>query len=234
MAKRKHHFWRKVRVGFRCLRILFLSLVLLILFLLVGFNIWGLPRFITSMIRDELRQQHFNIEFGRIRLSGFHHLIAENLRLSSVSSTNMPTVQIPRAEIILDTDALCHLQLQLRRLYIQKARMDLPAASKQAPDRILSITNIQTQLEFLPNDVWHLTDLQAEIRGAKTIASAYLTNVSRFGFSAQPGPKKEPNQWQRELIDMLDLIEHVQFQTERFISLDISGDAARPASFWVN
>jgi len=79
-AEVKHQFWRKVRVAFRWLRILFLSLVLVLLFLLAALNIWGVPRFVTSLIRNELQLQHIDIDIGKVRLSGFHHLIAENLR----------------------------------------------------------------------------------------------------------------------------------------------------------
>ncbi len=234
MAKVKNRFWRRARAGFRWLRIAFLSFVVLLLLLLVALNVWGIPGFITSKVRAQLREQHFNIEIGKIRLAGFHHLLAENLRLSSTTATDVPLVEIPRAEIILDTAALRHFQLQVRGVQIQKGRVDIPAGSELAPDRVLSVTNIQTQLEFLPEDVWQVSGFQAELRGVRATGSAYLTNISKLKLSSQFPSKTGPSQWQREVAEILNSIQEIHFETQPVISLDLSGDATRPATFWVN
>src|SRR4051812_13895721 len=108
MAKVKNRFWRRARAGFRWLRIAFLSFVLLLLLLLVALNVWGIPGFITSKARAHPRDQPLNTETGRMRLAVSPHLPAKTPRLASTTATNMSLVEIPRAEIILDTAALRH------------------------------------------------------------------------------------------------------------------------------
>lgn len=69
-------FWRVCRIGFRCLRILCLLVVLAAVCAFLWFNQIGVPDFVKRPVLAGLEAQGLKLEFSRLRWQWFRGLVA--------------------------------------------------------------------------------------------------------------------------------------------------------------
>jgi hypothetical protein len=227
MAEVKPFTWRKVRVAFRRVRIFCLVLLLLFFTAILWLNYVGVPAFVTEKVRAELKRQNFNLEFQKLRLSGFSQFVALNLSFSSTDTNLYPSLFLPRAELLLDKESLHQLKFRVRGLRVRGGRAVIPLSTNGTAPALL-VTNIQTELEFSRNDSWHLKEFEAEVLGAKTRASARISNASKLAWgTGKPGAKKT-TPWQPPLRDAVDFLKQFEFSGTPGVALEFYGDAAHP------
>jgi hypothetical protein len=107
--KRKAH---PLRVAFRRFRIVVLLLVTFVIGLLLWSNIYGVPGFVERAIRSEVQNRGIRLEFAKLRLKGFRHLVAREVRYQS-GPTNAPAFTAREAEFIVDYEQLKSGRLQV-------------------------------------------------------------------------------------------------------------------------
>lgn len=220
-AKKRHSAFRR---GFRWFRIALLTVVLAVALVALWSNYVRVPAFITSRIKDELRRHSVAAEFARLRLKGFRRLVAEDVRLSGIT-TNAPSIRIGEAEILLNYASLSNGQLDISGLRVDRARLTLPLLSPEGSASELTATNIQAEIQFLPNDTLRLSGFSAEMLGAKAAASGTLTNLSRLA-APSPAPPGQEKGWQEVLSEAVQIIRQLRFAETPRLSCTFSADAA--------
>src|SRR5688500_9402781 len=96
--KKAHH---PLRIAFRWCRIAVLLLVALVAAAFLWANIFGLPGWVTAEIQQELRQRGIHLEFAKLRLKGFRRIVARDVHLQSLASTNSPRFTVREAEFLV-------------------------------------------------------------------------------------------------------------------------------------
>ena len=96
----------------------------------------------------------------------------------------------------------------------------------------LSVTNIQSQLRFLPGDVWELDNFSANFAGAKLDLSGTLTNASAFrDWKTFHGRPEKPGRLEKRLRDLARTIDQIHFDKTPVLNVNIRGDARNFATF---
>ena len=156
-------FWRNCRIAFRCVRFAawFAALALIAAFLWC--NRIGLPGFLKARLVASLQEQGVKLEFSRLRLSLVHGFVADNVRAGQMAAGS-PAFAARSVQLQLDFPALLHRRWQLDGLVIRNGNFSLPLS----PTNALTLTNLQTELRFLPDDAWALDHFRAEMEQFKT------------------------------------------------------------------
>src|SRR5882757_9258141 len=148
-------FWRKCRIGFRCVRFTVWALVLVVIGTFLWFNRVGLPDFAKSRLVATLHERGVELEFSRMRLSLIRGLVAENVLVGSAGTNGNPTFTARQVQLELDFSALWHRRLELDGLMLRDGQFTLPLS----PTNALTLTNLQTELRFGNNDTWTLNQM---------------------------------------------------------------------------
>src|SRR4029078_7193583 len=74
-------------------------LVLIFVTLILWSNYVAVPEFIARPLRSELRKHNVALEFTQLRLAGFRRVVAEQLSITPVSSTNLSRIDLSQAEL---------------------------------------------------------------------------------------------------------------------------------------
>jgi hypothetical protein len=181
-------FWRVCRIGFRCLRILCLLVVLAAVCAFLWFNQIGVPDFVKRPVLAGLEAQGLKLEFSRLRWQWFRGLVAENISVSPVGAG--PHIAAAEAEVQLDHEALRDFHFVVTGVVLREGGLDWTVAPTNLPPRTLTVTNLSTALNFLPGDVWALPHLNATVQGIQLKFSAVLTNATAL--RKRPAKKDEP------------------------------------------
>ncbi|HTG44052.1 MAG TPA: AsmA-like C-terminal region-containing protein [Verrucomicrobiae bacterium] len=213
------------RLIFRGFRIAALLAVLYFVLLVLWSNYFQVPNFISSRVKEELRRNNVTLDFERLRLRGFRRIVAEQLRIGLVRSANSPRVEIREAELRLRLSGWPRARLSISGLRLADAQLALPINDPGQALRLLSVTNVQAEVEFLAGDNLRITDLSGEVFGAKANASGLLRNFSRFRF-AETGSATAARRWQGPLAEVADIVEQLQFATPPEISINFATDGA--------
>lgn len=228
-------FWRKCRVAFRRFRISLLLLILVLVGALVYLNQVGLPGFAKGPLLARLRAHGIDLQFTRLRWHWDQGLVAENVRFGRPNDPSSPKLAIKEVEIQLDYSALEKLQFQLAGLVLRQGHLTWPVPETNAPTRELSVENIQTELRFLPGDLWKLDHFKATFAGANLRLSGTITNASAVRdwnlFRPAPGATEEVRL--DRLRRLANLLDRIRFASPPQLSLNVSGDARRWRTFAV-
>ena len=76
-----NRFWKWSRRLFRWFRILVLFVILVAAVSLLYLNRVGLPKFVKKRVAAALEAEGLNVEFSRLRLSGYRHIVIDNMSL---------------------------------------------------------------------------------------------------------------------------------------------------------
>ena len=95
-----------LRIAFRWCRISFLLFIVVVIGCLFWANIFGLPGWVRAEIQQELQGHSIHLEFAKLQLRGFRHIIARDVRLQSDASTNSLNFTVREAEFLIDFQQL--------------------------------------------------------------------------------------------------------------------------------
>src|ERR1041385_8798614 len=98
MAEAQREWWLRFRKIFRWGRISVLLVICLYCFGLLWLNYIGLPSFAREKIVAELRRNNLDLDFKRLRLRGFFHIVADKVRLKTIHDPLSARFSADRAE----------------------------------------------------------------------------------------------------------------------------------------
>src|SRR5262249_16514393 len=151
--------------------------------------------FLKRPLLARLREHGVNLQFTRLRLRFHRGIVAENVRFGEVGNNPAgPTLIIKEVQLELDHAALARFDFNVESLILHDRELLWPLNETNEPPLQLAITNIQTQVRFLPGDKWELGHLTAGFAGAKLQASGIVTNAyaMRDWKIFQPGAAATP------------------------------------------
>jgi hypothetical protein len=234
-AHHKHRFWRICRIYFRRFRIAVWLLVLTVLSALVYVNQVGLPDFAKRPLLEKLRERGLDLEFSRLRLSYYHGIMAENVHFGPADQKLAPHLSVGEVQVRLNWDALAHLQLQIDSLMLRQGRVSWAFGESNQPPQELSVTNIQTDLRFLPEDRWALDNFKAQFAGANIQLSGVVTNASAIRdwkiFQGQQPASRSARLWQDRMRRTAETLERIHFSGPPALRFSVRGDALDLHSF---
>jgi hypothetical protein len=231
-AKGKSRFWRKCRIYFRRFRLTVWCVTLAVLGALIYLNQIGLPDFLKRPLQKRLQENGVALEFSELRLHWSRGFVAEQVRFGASASTNHPAVPRLTArelEINLHLRALLRARVQVDSLALRGGKIEWTLTPTNAPERLLSISNIETSLRLLPGDQWLLDDLRGQFCGANFFLSGSLTNASALR-ELKTAPATT-NRWPERLRRLADITDQIKFKTPPEVRLDVQGDARDLGSF---
>src|SRR3954463_11913632 len=196
--RKKGHYLRLCRIYFRRFRIIVWLIILVFVCCALYLDQIGLPGFVKRPLLEKLRERGLDLEFSRLRLRRLHELIADKAFFGSSHDPLSPQLTAREAQLKLNHKALFRFQIEVESLALRQGLLVLPVTASNQPPRQLSISNIQTQLRFLPGDEWRLDNFKAEFAGAQVQLSGIITNASAIRDWKTPGgPEATPGVWQK-------------------------------------
>jgi hypothetical protein len=235
--RKPRRFWRLCRIYFRRVRITVWLLLLLLLGTALYVNQVGLPGFLKRPLLEKLRARGLDLQFSRLRLRWYHGIVAENVRFGGADDPQSPRLTASEVQVRLNRDALWRLKLQLDAVVLRHGELTIPVVQTNLGRQQLTVSNIQTELRFLPGDQWSLDDFKAGFAGAGVRLSGIVTNASAvrdWKFIKQEeetGPSAQ--KWQQRLNRLADCLQRIRFSAPPELVLDVRGDALDLQSFGV-
>ena len=227
-------FWRKCRLAFRCVRFAAWALLFALLLAFLWCNRLGLPDFLKARLVGTLSERGVMLEFSRMRLSLVHGFVAENVRAGQADTPDSPVFTARQVHLQLNYSALLHRRWQLDSLVVRDGQFTLPLS----PTNALTLTNLQTELRFLPGDTWVLDNFRANFSGAQIGISgevAHAPEVLEWKFFG--GRTGHGSTDHGSLIAALNhfsaTLGRIYFQGEPQLRFVLSGDARNPHSIAV-
>ena len=215
-------FWRQCRIAFRCVRFAAWLAVLAVIAAFLWCNRVGLPDFLKARLVATLSDRGVKLEFSRMRLSLVHGFIAENVRAGQTLATNTPAFAARSVQLQLNFPALLHRRWQLDGLVVHDGDFTLPLS----PTNALTLTNLQTELRFLPGDTWALDHFRANFSGAQIGISgevAHAPEVLNWNFFG--GRSTNQGGFTPALQIFSATLRQIHFQGEPQLRLTLAGDA---------
>ena len=220
-------FWRKCRIGFRCLRFTVWAGVLAALLAFAWFNLIGLPNFLKTRLVAALQEHDVQLEFSRMRLRLLHGIVADNVRLGTGTGATQPIFTAGEMQLRLDYPALLHRQLQLDGLVVRDGKLTLPLSATNA----LTLCNVQTELRFETNDTWSLDNFRADFAGVKISLGGELGHAPEIvDWQMFAGAKTTAASGGRSAVQPLlqsvaDTLAQISFAPMPQLNVTVNGDA---------
>jgi hypothetical protein len=228
-SQKKGRFWRICRVYFRRFRISVWLLVLTLLAAVVYLNQVGLPDLVKRPLLRKLKERGVDLQFSRLRLSWYEGIVAENVRFGPADQQFSPHLKVADVEVRLNWAALRHLQVQIDSLMLRQGRVTWAFSDTNPAVRELSVTNIQTDLRFLPDDQWVLDNFRAQVAGATLQLSGMVTNASAVRdwkiFQGQQPASRSAKLWEARLRSIANTLNDIHFSAPPELRVNVRGDA---------
>jgi hypothetical protein len=218
----QRRWWLRFRKIFRWCRISVLLVICLFCFGLLWLNYVGLPAFAREKIVVELRRNNVDLDFKRLRLRGFVHIIADKVRLKTIRDPLSPRFSADRAEFHLDGKKLVRLDFQLEKILFQKGSLILPLATNS--EQGLVIENVQAAVSFPVPDHISIDELQGQSLGMRFAVGGYIFNASEF---TKPKPAQKPPiqfDWRPRLAEVITELSKIDFPEAPELQLQFSVD----------
>jgi hypothetical protein len=189
----------------------------------IWFDRVGLPKFVTDRLVGALHQHGVDLEFSRMRLTLSRGLVAENVHVGQSNGPQSPFASAQQIALEINYRAAWHRRLQLDGLLVRNGDFILPLSDTN----VLSLTNIQTDLELPTNDVWVLNNFKAGFDGIQ------------LGLSGQVANGRELSQWEifhgkktgnartvrEQLQKFSESLQKIHFTGPAMLALNVQGDA---------
>jgi hypothetical protein len=213
-------------------RISLLLLCLIAIVLSLFLNHVGLPEWLTRRVEAQFRAKGWDLKYSRLRLRWYRGIVAEDLQLQRVGVKESPQLFLPSAEFRLNLKAFRHFDLEANSVWLRGGRLLWPVSGTNHPPRTLVLNQLGGELFFLPNDLWELRYLEADVLGTHVRFRGELTNASFIREwklpKRQPGAPSGPGSfWHRFFMDA----EKVHFAGRPELQIMFSGDAQNWKSF---
>lgn len=236
-SRKPRRFWRLCRIYFRRVRITMWFLVLLLLGAALYVNQIGLPGVLKRPLVERLRARGLDLQFSRLRLRWYHGIVAENVRFGHADDPESPHLTASELQVRLNYRALCRFKLQLEAVVLRQGELTLPVLQTNLGRQQLTVSNIQTELRFLPGDQWALDNFRAGFAGATVRLSGIVTNASAVRdwkfIKTEQGTGQSAQRWQQRLNRLADHLQRIHFSAPPELVLDVRGDALDPQSLGV-
>ena len=228
----KRGFWRGARICFRWCRITVWLCILAVLCGLVYLDEVGLPGFVKRPLLETLRERGLDLQFTRLRLRGYHGIQADNVRFGPMSVTGGPSLSAREVAVRLDLHELLRFHLQVEGVSLHQGNFEWPLAESNAPPRSLKVENIETSLNFLPDDKWSLDDFRAQFANAQFTLSAIVSHASEVrNWKFLHGHQAAAADWPERLRHFSETLDKISFAQTPDIRLVVHGDAHDPWTF---
>jgi hypothetical protein len=226
---KKGRFWRVCRIYFRHFRILVWLAVLAVLAAVIYLNQIGLPEMVKRPLLNKLHDRGLDLKFSRLRLSWSEGLIAENVHFGPADVEFSPHLKVEEVRVRLNWRALAHRQVQVDSLLLRQGQVSWAFTDTNRAVRELSVTNIQTDLRFLPADKWSLDNFRAQFAGARVQLSGVVTNASQIRnwkiLQGEQPASRTAELWQDRLRQIADTLSQIHFSAAPEMRMTVSGDA---------
>src|SRR5579884_1678743 len=178
-TKGPKRWWRISRACLRGFRLFILVLLLIVVYLLAWVNTIGLPDFLKRPLIAKLHERGVDVQFRRLRWRWNRGLVADDVHIGAAKQeTNSPQLALQQLALKINHHELVRFRLQIDGVTLRGGNLFWPLAETNQPASSLSVTNIETQLRFLPGDQWTLDHFSAGFGGANLQLSGTLTNAS--------------------------------------------------------
>jgi len=215
-------FWRKCRIAFRCVRFGIWLVVLAIIGAFLWFNRIGLPDFLKTRLVSTLHERGVELEFSRMRLSLVHGLVADKVQAGTGRTPDSATFTARSVWFQFDFPALWHRRLQLDGLVLRDGNFSLPLS----PTNVLTLTNLQTELRFGPNDTWSLDHFRANFAGAQIRINGELAHAAEISnWNLFNGSDTNRGALFSSLKNFSEALKKIHFEGEPRLVFTLSGDA---------
>lgn len=236
-ARSKSRFWRLCRLYFRRFRIAAWLAILVILGCLLYLNQIGLPGFLKRPLLEKLHARGLDLGFSRLRWRWYQGIVAENVRFGRADDPQSPRLTAVELQVRLKLKALARLQVQLDSVQMRRGRLLLPVPDPGRTARELSVSNIESELRFLPGDQWALDNFKAEFAGANIRLAGVITNASMVRdwkvFQASQPVSTTAGEWEARLRRFADTLERIHCSVPPTAHLEVEGDAREVQTFTV-
>jgi hypothetical protein len=167
---------RILRVCLRALRVTLVIALVVIVGCIIYLAQIGLPPSIQDRLTSRLRQQGWEVQFGKMRWS-FSRMgvVAENIYLRRAAG---PQIYARRMQCRMRPGALRRFKLEIAMVKLSGARVIWPLEKTHEPSSTFLLNNINGELLFRDRDIWELQSLRATLMGARVNLSGSLTNGS--------------------------------------------------------
>ena len=228
-AHQQRRFWRLCRLYFRGFRMFIWLLILAALSVLIYINQVGLPDLIKNPLLEKLRARGLDLRFSRLRLSWNQGIVAENVHFGPADRQLSPDLNVAEVQVRLNWEALAHLRFQVDSLMLRQGRLAWALLETNPVPRELSVSGIQTDLRFLPQDQWALDNFRAQFAGANIQLFGVVTNASAVRdwkiFHGQEPASGSALLWQARLQRLADELERIRFAQAPEVRVNVRGDA---------
>ncbi len=226
-------FWRGCRIGFRCLRIAVLLVLLVAACVLLYFNQIGLPAFLKDPLLASLEQRGVHLEFDRMRMRMTRGIVVERVRVGAAGNANSPTLTLGEVQLLLDFERLLHGRWEVQGLVVRGGCLAVPVVAAGGAATTLELTNIQTDVRFPGSDTWSLDNFQAGFKGATLALSGDVAHASelRNWDIFRPSTNGTPANWQQRLQTLSEIVGKIRLEGAPRLTLNIEGDAREINSF---
>jgi hypothetical protein len=225
----KGRFWRLCRIYFRRFRISVWLLLLTVLAAVVYVNQVGLPDVLKRPLLEKLREQGLDLRFTRLRLSWHQGIVAENVHFGPAEQEFSPNLSVAEVEVRLNWNALAHLQIQVDSLMLRQGKLSWAYTGTNQTLQALTLSNIQTDLRFLPNDQWALDNFKALFAGANIQLAGVVTNASAVRewaiFKGGQPASRSAELWQGRFRRIGDTLNQIHFSAPPELRVNVRGDA---------
>src|SRR5438105_15743491 len=133
MKKGGNRFWSWSRRVFRWFRIFILALILVAAIALLYLNRVGLPKFIKKRVVAALEADGLNVEFRRLRLSGYRHIVIDDMSLVITNAGAPFNFSAKQAELKFDRQALRSFDFELESVLLQNGKLTIDLTETNAP-----------------------------------------------------------------------------------------------------
>ena len=135
--------------------------LLLLAFIIIAAGVYlnevGLPGFLKRPLLAKLHARGIDLQFSQLRWHWYRGFVAEDVHFGRAQEEAAgPQLSLKEVELKLNHGVLAKFRLNIDSLILHDGRLVWPVGTTNGPPLTLSLTNIQTQLRFLPNDQWEL------------------------------------------------------------------------------
>jgi hypothetical protein len=225
-----NRFWKWSRRLFRWFRIFALLLILLGLGALLYVNRIGLPSFVKTRVVAALEAEGLDLEFKRLRLSGYRHIVIDDMRLIATNANAPMNFSARQAELKFNRAALRSFDFKLDSLALQNGRLTIDLGQTNGTNQALTVSNIRADLRANSGDRWNLRAFEGDALGARWNISGSLTNLMAIAQQAAP-ERGQTNNWTPTLRDLVSALDDVDFASPPQITVSAIGDLKDLSNF---
>ena len=149
-------------ITFKWCRIAVLLLVFVVLVLGLFLNHVGLPDWVESRLREQLKEQGWEVNYSRLRLRWYHGVVADDLQLRRTDATAGPHLFLRRAEFRPNWRSLLDFRIESEGVALEEGRLVWPLPGTNLPQRTFVLNQLGGNTEVRISEMENVTDAAFE------------------------------------------------------------------------